>query len=71
MHVKIFKDTGFDGITNIEKEINAWLSDSEGRIEVTNMHTALCQVAETATGGRNQWFVVTILYETRGYAASP
>lgn len=61
MKVKIFSDTGFDGIGKVEAKINAWLK--EGIREVTNTQTALCQVAESSNGERYQCLVITIWYD--------
>jgi hypothetical protein len=60
--VKIFMDSGRHGVAKVEHDINAWLREPGPEREIVNTQTALCQVAESATGERFQCLVVTIWF---------
>ena len=62
MQVKIFMGSGKDGVTKVEKEINAWLMKHEHEVQVVNTQTALCTVADNGSGEHFQCLAITIWY---------
>ena len=62
MKIKIFQDSGFDGITGLEKIINYWIENEMDGI-IKDTQTSLCQVADFPQGEQFQHMVVCVWYE--------
>ena len=65
MNVKIFQAFGSDGITKLEREINNWLENHTGPIEVVDTSISATDIADSSQGAR-QTLIVCIWYEKLG-----
>ncbi len=63
MQVKIFMDSGKAGVENVEKQVNRWLNENDGHVNVLNTQTAMCQVTDAPDSERWQCLAITIWYE--------
>jgi hypothetical protein len=61
--VKIFSGFGKAGIERLEKQVNEWLLEHE-IAQIVNSQSALCQVAESASGEGYQCMTITIWYRS-------
>jgi len=65
MPVKIFQAGGKEQIGLLEIEINNWLADVKSDVEVKQISTCVCDVADDPKGEWYQHLVVTIWYEDK------
>ena len=62
MNVKIFQAFGSDGIHKLEKEINSWLENHPGPIEVVDTDVSATDIADSSQGSK-QTLIICIWYE--------
>jgi hypothetical protein len=63
--VKIFSTNGAETFSNLEKEINDWLSGQGAHVVPVNSQTAICAVPDSAGGKSSQSLVIALWYEER------